>query len=89
MTVTSFGNVGQWEVIKMEKCMKAHVITSEGGYEINNIDGVRRINSNGDVTKFEPRDFADFKFYRDGHYIFIGDKIVSSSGEIIKVVIFF
>lgn len=73
----------------MGNCMKAHVITSEGEYEINNIDGVKYINSNGEVTKIEPRDFVDFRFYRGGHYIFIGDKIVSLSGEIIKVVIFF
>lgn len=74
----------------MVKHMSAHVVTSEGGYEINNIDGVKYINtSSGKVTKIDPQDFSDFKFNRDGHYIFIGDKIVSLPGEIIKVVIFF
>lgn len=74
----------------MVKHMSAHVVTSEGGYEINNIDGVKYVDrSSGQVTKIEPQNFPNFTFHRDAHYIFIGDKIVSLPGEIIKVVLFF
>lgn len=70
--------------------MSARVVTSEGVYDINNIDGVKYISdSSGEVTKISPQEFSDFKFHIGGHYVFIGDKIVSLPGEIIKVVIFF
>lgn len=70
--------------------MSASVVTSEGVFDINNIDGVKFIsNSSGEVTKISPQEFSDFKFHQGGHYVFIGDKIVSLPGEIIKAVIFF